>query len=304
MVHEALAADTGMALEKDPLVGLRESILDLTEANRLKDDFVAMVSHELRTPMTVIQGAVKTLLRRELDLTRHDLDSLLKAIERNADRLQRIIEDLLIVSRIQSAGDGLEVSSMSLPSVVEQVCEELAQSDREHPIRVELGDDLPLTVTDESKVRQIVSNLLENACKYTPEGTPITLRGRVEADDLVISVQDEGPGIPEVLHERIFDRFFQVDGSSKRSVGGVGLGLYICRKLAEALGGRLSLERSDAHGSVFSLALPLVGGNGEAATGKRIGRRAEVRTSPEGKETLETWMGPVVSRSSVQVEHS
>jgi signal transduction histidine kinase len=126
-----------------------------------------------------------------------------------------------------------------------------------HSITVDFAEGFPEVLTDESMIQQIISNLIDNAVKYTAEGSTITIGGRVEGSSAVISIQDEGQGIPENLHDKIFDRFYQVDQSSTRQVGGTGLGLYICRKLAVAVGGHLWLERSSPEGSVFSLRVPL-----------------------------------------------
>ena len=115
---------------------------------------------------------------------------------------------------------------------------------------------LPLIETDEAKVHQIVSNLVENALKYSPPDTRITVRGAPMGAGLVVSVEDEGRGIPEEVQDKIFDRFYQVDSSATRSVGGTGLGLYICRKMTDAIGGKLWLERSGPEGTVFRLWIP------------------------------------------------
>jgi two-component system sensor histidine kinase VicK len=115
---------------------------------------------------------------------------------------------------------------------------------------------VPPLETDESKVRQILSNLIENAIKYSPPDSRITIRETLADDGRVLSVEDEGGGIPDDSRERVFERFYQVDQTSTRRVGGTGLGLYICSKMADSLGARLWLDRSDAQGSVFCLALP------------------------------------------------
>jgi len=112
--------------------------------------------------------------------------------------------------------------------------------------------------SDERKVRQILVNLLENAIKYSPEGTTVTVRCRVEDDGVAGLVEDRGPGIPKELHQKVFERFYQADQSTTRTVGGTGLGLYICQRLAEVLGGRVTLERSDDRGSVFKVWVPKV----------------------------------------------
>ena len=137
------------------------------------------------------------------------------------------------------------------------VVEDLPGSERDHTIGFDFEGSMPFMQTDVGKVQQIVSNLITNAFKYAPDATMVTLRGRRVADGVVVSVQDQGLGIPAELHEQVFERFFQADQSSTRSNSGVGLGLYICRKLATAIGGHLWLERSDEQGSVFSLWIPV-----------------------------------------------
>ena len=120
--------------------------------------------------------------------------------------------------------------------------------------------------TDEAKLHQIVSNLVENALKYSPPDTRVTIRAVERDGGVVISVQDEGPGIPPYAHEKIFDRFYQVDSSATRAVGGTGLGLYICRRMADSVGGKVWLERSTDSGTVFCLWVPLVPPEGSDPT--------------------------------------
>jgi signal transduction histidine kinase len=120
----------------------------------------------------------------------------------------------------------------------------------------DLDPNLAPVVTDVPKVHRILSNLLENALKYTPAGSTVVIRGRESVTGLVLLVEDDGPGIPEESADRVFERFYQVDQTATRRVGGTGLGLYICRRLAEALGGELTLERSGDRGSVFRLVVP------------------------------------------------
>ena len=126
----------------------------------------------------------------------------------------------------------------------------------EHVFDVRIDPDLPRIRSDEGKVHQILSNLVENALKYTPPDTHVSIVADPAVGGIIVSVIDQGAGIPEEHRDRIFERFYQVDGSATRKVGGTGLGLYICVKMAETLGGRLWLARSDERGSVFSLFLP------------------------------------------------
>ena len=235
---------------------LEDSLEDLKQANRLKDDFVAVVSHELRTPLTSIQGYVKTLLQLAGDLDLDQQRSFLEAADRQSERLRRLIEQLLVVSRLESHVEPLTVTTFSLRALTRQVVDELRMTANGQVFDLRFEGIVPPLETDESKVRQILSNLIENAIKYSPPDSRITIRETLADDGRVLSVEDEGGGIPDDSRERVFERFYQVDQTSTRRVGGTGLGLYICSKMADSLGARLWLDRSDAQGSVFCLALP------------------------------------------------
>lgn len=258
-LFETLANHASVSLDNARLVGrLRESLAHLTEMNRLKDDFVAAVSHELRTPLTSIQGYVKTLLRPDVDFSDEQRQSFLEAVDRQSSRLRSLIEDLLVVSRLEGQVLPPVSERAAIGDVVETVVTELGHRSEGRRVELDLAADLPVVETDAGKVHQIVSNLLENAFKYSPEGTPVEVEARREGDGVTVSVVDHGEGVPLEARDRIFDRFYQVDQSSTRPAGGTGLGLYICKRLAESLGARVWLERTGPTGSTFSLWLPLV----------------------------------------------
>ncbi|MDQ4025642.1 MAG: ATP-binding protein [Actinomycetota bacterium] len=258
-LFQTLSNHASVSLENARLVGrLEESLAHLTEMNQLKDDFVAAVSHELRTPLTSIQGYIKTLLRPNVEFSPDDQRSFIEAVDRQSERLRRLIEDLLVVSRIESDRDNLLVTPVVLQKVARHVVDEFRARTSTRSFDFRFDQSLIEVDTDETKVHQVVSNFVDNALKYAPDGTTITIGGRTEGDYAVISVADEGAGIPEAEQARIFDRFYQIDQSSTRTAGGTGLGLYICKKLAEAIGGDICLERSDERGSVFALRIPLV----------------------------------------------
>jgi K+-sensing histidine kinase KdpD len=257
-LFETLANHASVSIQNARLVEqLEDSLAHLTEMNRLKDDFVAAVSHELRTPLTSIQGYVKTLLRPNVVWPADQQKDFIETIDRQADRLRNLIEDLLTVSRVEADRDAPELTSLSLEAMSRQIADEVAGGTHGGFITIDFPDNFPRVLTDESMIHQIISNLIDNGIKYSPPGANLTITGRLEAQSAVISVGDEGDGIAEDLHDKIFERFYQVDQSSTRSVGGTGLGLYICRKLAAAVGGRLWLEKSDSEGSIFSLQIPL-----------------------------------------------
>jgi signal transduction histidine kinase len=238
--------------------GARASIekSELAELNRLKDDLIAVVSHELRTPLTSIQGYVKTLLQLGDRLDERQSREFLEGAARQSDRLQRLIEELLDAAKLDADVESLDLAPLDASALAERVIDELRERAAGHTLILDFDPDPDPLRTDVAKVHRIVSNLVENALKYTPESSTIAISGRASVAGLVIRVEDDGPGIPESAGDRVFERFFQVDQSATRRVGGTGLGLYICRRLAETIGGDLTLERSTPEGSVFSLLVP------------------------------------------------
>lgn len=273
---ETLANHASVSIENAKLVGsLEESLARLTEMNQLKDDFVAAVSHELRTPLTSIQGYVKTLLREDVTFTEEQQVSFLRIVERQSERLHQLIEDLLVASRLQSQGVNSTYATFSVPSLVDQVTDEFRERSEIYKLVVDIEDDLPFVMSDPVKVHQIVSNLLDNAFKYSPPGSKVTLTAEKIEGDVVIAVADQGSGVGEEARNKIFDRFYQADQSATRAAGGTGLGLYICRKLADAIGGRVWLETSGPRGSVFCVSVPFRPATAEdVAEGQPPGVRA------------------------------
>ncbi len=216
---------------------------------------MATVSHELRTPLTSIQGCIETLLRHGPRMDRATRDSLLEAAGRQSRRLRHLIEDLLAVSRVESHQLQPDLSIVAMTEILEEVAGDFRASSDDRRIEVH-ASSLPEIQTDGEKVRQILVNLVENAIKYSAPGTAVDVEARVEGEGILLSVTDEGFGIPPEQRDQIFERFYQGDQSTTRAAGGTGLGLYICRRLATALGGRLWLERTSATGSVFCLWVP------------------------------------------------
>jgi signal transduction histidine kinase len=256
-LFETLTNHTSVSLDNARLVDrLRESLAHLTEMNSLKDDFVAAVSHELRTPLTSIQGYVKTMLRPNVSFTDEQRQTFLEAVDRQSDRLRSLIEDLLVVSRLEAQPVSTSMEQVELGQVFERVLAELAHRTTTHEVQVTIAPDIPPLHSDVGKIHQVVSNLIDNACKYSDDDAGVEVSACADGEGVLISVRDEGEGIPEEVREKVFDRFYQVDQTSTRAAGGTGLGLYICRRLAETLGGRVWIERSTSEGSTFSLWIP------------------------------------------------
>lgn len=254
---ESLGSSTGLSVESGRVADLTRTVDGLAELNRVKDDFVAMVSHELRTPLTAIRGYAKTLLRTDTDFAPHERIEFLEMIERNSGRLQRMIEDLLVVSRVESGTGTTVLSKVALADMLRQAVEGEHEVVSGRPVLLRVPESLPPVRTEPDKVLQVLANLIENARRYSPEGTPIGVSATLVPGGIDVVVENEGGGIPEEDRERVFERFYRTASAASAQSRGMGLGLYICRRLAEAIGGELRLQRSDERGTAFVLRIPL-----------------------------------------------
>ena len=223
----------------------------------LQSDFVARVSHELRTPLTAIIGFGELLQAHWEEFSEARRLERIGQIVLAANRQQRLVDDLLLVSRLDAARMALQYAAVSLPSLLKQVAAELQIGYPGQKIIFEGPPGLSVWA-DAARAAQVLTNLLDNAAKYSPEGSAIAITWELEGKRAVIRVSDHGPGIPESSRQQLFTRFGRVAGSRIRAGHvGTGLGLYISRGLAEAMSGDLDLEHSGAHGSAFRLRLPL-----------------------------------------------
>ena len=250
----------------------------LQETDQLKDDLLAMVSHELRNPLATVLGVLR-LLSTDAPLSSAERQEMLEMGDRQAQRLRTLIEQLLLAARIER-GEGGAPSSGAEPvdadaaELALQAATEARAGHRDHPIRVECDGGLPVRVAPDA-VLQILGSLLDNACKYSPDGRLVRLLAEGDGSHAVLAVEDEGAGVPVGERERIFERFTRVD----KGRSGLGLGLYIARQLARAQGGDLLLTNPrHAAGARFELRLPL--------------RRRVSPPLPAGDEVARTAAGP------------
>ena len=232
---------------------------DMTELRRLEQvrkDFVANVSHELRTPLTSIKGYVETLLDGAMEDTAAQR-RFMTSIQHHADRLQALLEDLLQLSSIESGRYEVEFTSCRLDRISERVAEIFAkQVDRRQlALSLRFKTDRPAR-GDPELMERALSNLVDNAVKYTEKGGSIVIGTEERGDEIVLSVADTGPGIPSEALPRIFERFFRVDRARSRALGGTGLGLAIVRHTMELLNGRAWVESRLGEGATFYLSLP------------------------------------------------
>jgi signal transduction histidine kinase len=247
----SLAAPAGLVLSQ---IGRYEAQAEMTrrleEVAQMKTDFVSTVSHELRSPLTSIIGSLDTVNRPELAPTEPTSQQLLSSARRQAGRLQRLIEDLLVVSRIDRGAIPIHPEKVPVKAMLDEVNRVVSI---EPKITVEPAD---LTArADRDHFSRILINLVENAAKYAP-GSAVELYAWEKANRVMIAVVDHGPGIPESDRQTIFERFTQLDQSDTRSKGGTGLGLSIVKSLAEAMHGTVRVEDTEGGGATFVLELP------------------------------------------------
>jgi len=232
---------------------------DLTRIKRLertREEFVGNVSHELRTPLSLIKGYAETLLDGAKD-NPEVATKFLQTIDRNARRLDLLIQDLLTISALEAGRIAMNPQPVALAALVARAFGDLKSlaDARTVALRSELPE---LTAhADETRVEQVLSNLLENAVKYGREGGTVTVGGREASNDkLEIFVRDDGPGIPVEARERVFERFYRVDKARSREQGGTGLGLAIVKHIVQAHGGKVWVESEPGQGATFFFTLP------------------------------------------------
>ncbi|HEY1348269.1 MAG TPA: ATP-binding protein [Ktedonobacteraceae bacterium] len=229
-------------------------ILQRTDA--LRAALLSSVSHDLRTPLTSIKAAASSLLQEDVRWNEEERRSFTQTIEHEADRLNRLVENLLDLSRIEGGALTLEKEWYPIDELLHDVLGRMEPLLQGRDVRLDLPTDLPPVELDYLMIDQVLTNLLENAQRYTPPDSPIEITVLAGATELILSVADHGSGIPQGDLERIFDKFYRVMGpASKR--GGTGVGLSVCRGLVEAHGGRIWAENRRCGGAVFHLTLPL-----------------------------------------------
>ncbi|MGZ4208891.1 MAG: ATP-binding protein, partial [Actinomycetota bacterium] len=233
-------------------------VRDVTKAHeveRLKDDFVATVSHELRTPLTPIKGFAMTLVESGEVLSAADRTIAARSILNQAEHLERLVVNLLEASRLERGVEGKDHDEIiDVQSVAARVAGEFREAHPDRDIVLDAAEDVRAR-GDELFVGQIITNLLSNAIKYAPADQPIEIRLATDEEHVVVSVTDHGPGIPASEIERIFERFHRLGNVLTRAAGGTGLGLYIARQLAAAIGATLVAESTLGQGSTFTLRL-------------------------------------------------
>jgi two-component system phosphate regulon sensor histidine kinase PhoR len=253
--RELWVSISGVGSEDGTVFAFRD-LTDQRKLEQMRSEFVATVSHELRTPLASIYGAAMTLRDRlgGTDLQRQ----LLNIVAGESERLVQIVEEILLASELTSGDLALRLERVDAAGVAQRAVE-AARPRLPENLSLELAptNNLPPVTADESKARQVLVNLIDNAVKYSPNGGRIELRLEPHNGYVQIAVKDEGLGIPPSEHDHIFEKFYRLDPDMARGVGGTGLGLYICRELAERMGGRVRVTSWPGAGSTFFFELPV-----------------------------------------------
>lgn len=284
---QGLANQGAISVENSRLFKEAALVGTLRELERMKTEFVARASHELRTPLTSIKSLVETLLRPELRLKPKDQREFLENINRASDRLARIISDLLTISKIEAGKLDMRPAPTNLPNLVNKVVEEFRPQAGPRTVTVLIPPEISPVMADPDKLADVLTNLLVNSVKYSPPEGVITIRaenagastpapGQAAArSEVIVSVSDQGSGIPLEEQSKLFHRFSRPDVPSNRTVPGVGLGLYICRSYVEAMGGRIWVKSSPGAGATFSFTLQAADPGSEIPENRPAARKSE-----------------------------
>ena len=236
---------------------LESANLQLQKLDQVKSEFVSLVSHEFRAPLTNMRGALE--LMGDSCVTNHSTcHRMLSIVNAEVDRLGRLVEDVLNVSRIEAGELKLNCVEVDAFQVVNQVLDEFAARNVNRKLHILPGSAHSFLWADLDRLHQVIANLIDNAVKYSPEKSKVTVSIERNGGEGVLSVSDHGPGIPIEEQTRLFQKFSRLDSQDNKVTYGYGLGLYLSRRLIEGMNGRIWVESNLGHGATFRVALPLV----------------------------------------------
>jgi signal transduction histidine kinase len=232
---------------------------ELKSLDRMKDDFLSNVSHEFKTPLTSIQGYSQLISDGTLGEVNEQQQKAVETVLRNSERLRRLVDSLLYLSRAQSGKLNYSFEKLDIKDILEHAVQDLALQAASKNIELitDIPSDIPQLDLDRDKMMDVFVNLIDNAVKFTPDGGKVTVSAHVSEGSMYLDVEDTGIGIPEDKIPMLFQRFYQVDSSVKRRYGGTGLGLYICKKIVEDHKGDIYVSSEESKGTTVHVRLPL-----------------------------------------------
>jgi K+-sensing histidine kinase KdpD len=252
-----IGREIAIAVRNAQLYEEASSAKALRELDTMRTEFLANVSHELRTPLAVIKGSANSLLQTDVIFDEQTRREFLVSIDKDADTLTHLVDDLLTMSRLEANALEVNRKPRTVVEIFDSVKDRLENLTVKHHLRINIPDSIPPVVVDDIRIGEVLTNLVENAVKFSDENTKITIDAHHAGNEVIISVKDEGIGIPPELHEKVFERFFQGNGHKTGRRKGTGLGLAICRGIVEAHGGKIRVASQNGRGAKFSFSLPV-----------------------------------------------
>lgn len=227
------------------------------EAENLGSTLVASVSHELQTPISIIKAYASTLARPDVKWDEETIRDKLQAIEEESDRLSDLVSKLLYTSKLDSGVMSLNRLAVDLSKEVLKVAHRLTEATGQHKVEINFPPDFPPVLADPEIIEVVLTNLLDNAIKFSPQGGQIVISGETSKNQVLVTVTDEGIGVAPHEQERIFERFYRADDTLAKAIQGIGLGLHVCKVTIEAHGGRIWVQSKPGKGARFTFTLPL-----------------------------------------------
>ena len=229
---------------------------ELRKLDQMRSEFVSLVSHQIRAPLTNMRGAA-TRMQTQCGAINPTCSRMFVILDQQAERLERLVQDVLNAARIETGDLKLQPEPISMLPVVQQVVDQARTRGGDRPFNVPPKPGLPFVYADRDRVTEVLMNLIDNADKYSPPGGEIAIEVQADQTEVKVSVRDHGRGLPPADLDRVFDKFYRSDNSDAQAVYGYGLGLFVCRRLIEAQGGRIWAENAPGGGAVFAFTLPV-----------------------------------------------
>lgn len=246
-----------IAVERAQLTKEAEDARAIYEADRLRSQFISSVSHELRSPLALIKGYSTSLLRQDVRWSDAEKREFLQVIDEKTDVLRDLIDKLLQSAKLEAGALRLEKEPLLIPQLARKLVQDMELRVKNHRFKLEFGSSFPVVEADARGMEEVLRNLLQNAVKYSPDGSEISIQGEMDTDHVTVSVTDEGIGIPPEYRDKVFERFYRVDSQAVHSRPGSGLGLFITKGHVEAHGGKVWVDSVPGKGSRFSFTLPI-----------------------------------------------